>query len=138
MRAGGGLVAAVRVAALSISVNVAARQLADPEFADDVAAAVRKLVADGLDGDVLIKLARCCTPVPGDDIQGFVTRGDGVSVHRTDCVNLLSLRSQPERLVGVRGAVEQVACGHEAGGEGEVGGDHAVLREPEPRDWYAS
>jgi guanosine-3',5'-bis(diphosphate) 3'-pyrophosphohydrolase len=62
------------------------------------------VIVDGLDGDVLIKLARCCTPVPGDDIQGFVTRGDGVSVHRTDCANLLSLRSQPERLVGVRWA----------------------------------
>jgi guanosine-3',5'-bis(diphosphate) 3'-pyrophosphohydrolase len=62
------------------------------------------VIVDGLDGDVLIKLARCCTPVPGDAIEGFVTRGDGVSVHRTDCVNLLSLRSQPERLVSVRWA----------------------------------
>ncbi len=62
------------------------------------------VIVDGLDGDVMIKLARCCTPVPGDDIQGFVTRSEGVSVHRTDCVNLLALRSQPERLVGVRWA----------------------------------
>ncbi|WP_216823083.1 bifunctional (p)ppGpp synthetase/guanosine-3',5'-bis(diphosphate) 3'-pyrophosphohydrolase [Aeromicrobium sp. A1-2] len=62
------------------------------------------VVVDGLDGDIMIKLARCCTPVPGDTIQGFVTRGDGVSVHRTDCVNLLSLRSQPERLVPVHWA----------------------------------
>ncbi|MGH3769379.1 MAG: RelA/SpoT family protein [Pseudonocardiaceae bacterium] len=52
-------------------------------------------------GDVLAKLARCCTPVPGDEILGFVTRGSGVSVHRTDCTNAESLRSQPERLVGV-------------------------------------
>ena len=37
--------------------------------------------------DVWVKLARCCTPVPGDDIVGFVTRGRGVSVHRGDCVN---------------------------------------------------
>ncbi|KQX76515.1 GTP pyrophosphokinase [Aeromicrobium sp. Root472D3] len=62
------------------------------------------VIVAGLEGDVLIKLARCCTPVPGDDIQGFVTRSEGVSVHRTDCVNLLSLRSQPERLVDVRWA----------------------------------
>jgi GTP pyrophosphokinase len=62
------------------------------------------VLVDGLDGDVLVKLARCCTPVPGDDIQGFVTRTAGVSVHRTDCVNLASLRTQTERLVGVRWA----------------------------------
>ena len=62
------------------------------------------VIVEGLDGDVLIKLARCCTPVPGDTIEGFVTRGAGVSVHRTDCVNLIALRSQPERLVSVRWA----------------------------------
>ena len=51
--------------------------------------------------DVAVKLARCCTPVPGDTIQGFVTRGSGVSVHRTDCDNLRVLRDQAERLVDV-------------------------------------
>ncbi|WP_275001175.1 RelA/SpoT family protein [Promicromonospora iranensis] len=51
--------------------------------------------------DVWVKLAKCCTPVPGDEIVGFVTRGQGVSVHRTDCVNLDGLRKQPERLVEV-------------------------------------
>jgi GTP pyrophosphokinase len=54
--------------------------------------------------DVLVKLAKCCTPVPGDDIIGFVTRGAGVSVHRADCTNAENLRSQPERLVGVEWA----------------------------------
>jgi len=54
--------------------------------------------------DVWIKLARCCTPVPGDPIIGFVTRGSGVSVHRTDCTNAESLLSQPERLVDVEWA----------------------------------
>ncbi|MGB9013108.1 MAG: bifunctional (p)ppGpp synthetase/guanosine-3',5'-bis(diphosphate) 3'-pyrophosphohydrolase [Aeromicrobium sp.] len=62
------------------------------------------VLVDGLDGDVLVKLARCCTPVPGDAIQGFVTRTAGVSVHRVDCVNLVSLRTQAERLVAVRWA----------------------------------
>ncbi len=51
--------------------------------------------------DVWIKLARCCTPVPGDEILGFVTRSGGVSVHRADCTNADELKSQPERLVAV-------------------------------------
>ncbi len=51
--------------------------------------------------DVWIKLARCCTPVPGDDIMGFITRSGGVSVHRADCTNAEDLRDQAERLVDV-------------------------------------
>jgi GTP diphosphokinase / guanosine-3',5'-bis(diphosphate) 3'-diphosphatase len=54
--------------------------------------------------DVWVKLAKCCTPVPGDRIIGFVTRGSGVSVHRADCTNAESLMSQPERLVEVEWA----------------------------------
>jgi GTP diphosphokinase / guanosine-3',5'-bis(diphosphate) 3'-diphosphatase len=53
------------------------------------------------DGDVMVKLARCCTPVPGDEIMGFVTRGSGVSVHRNDCKNADSLKLESERLVDV-------------------------------------
>ncbi|MGD9795603.1 MAG: bifunctional (p)ppGpp synthetase/guanosine-3',5'-bis(diphosphate) 3'-pyrophosphohydrolase, partial [Acidimicrobiia bacterium] len=56
---------------------------------------------DGLD-DVLIRLSRCCTPVPGDEILGFVTRGRGVSVHRADCANAGSLAAaQAARLIDV-------------------------------------
>ncbi|MEB3367631.1 RelA/SpoT family protein [Saccharopolyspora mangrovi] len=55
-------------------------------------------------GDVWAKLARCCTPVPGDEILGFVTRGGWVSVHRTDCTNADDLRKTPERLVEVHWA----------------------------------
>lgn len=51
--------------------------------------------------DVLVKLAKCCTPVPGDPIVGFVTRGSGVSVHRADCVNVPGLQADPERFVEV-------------------------------------
>jgi GTP diphosphokinase / guanosine-3',5'-bis(diphosphate) 3'-diphosphatase len=54
--------------------------------------------------DIWVKLARCCTPVPGDDILGFVTRGGGVSVHRTDCTNARDLMAEPERLVDVEWA----------------------------------
>lgn len=50
--------------------------------------------------DVMTKMARCCTPVPGDDIIGFITRGDGVSVHRQDCSNVGGLN--PERVVEVQ------------------------------------
>ncbi|WP_149183833.1 bifunctional (p)ppGpp synthetase/guanosine-3',5'-bis(diphosphate) 3'-pyrophosphohydrolase [Streptomyces sp. TRM49041] len=57
--------------------------------------------------DVWIKLARCCTPVPGDPIIGFVTRGSGVSVHRADCVNVDSLSQQPERILDVEWAPTQ-------------------------------
>ena len=53
------------------------------------------------DADVMVKLARCCTPVPGDDILGFITRANGVSVHRSDCKNADDLREQAERLIDV-------------------------------------
>jgi GTP diphosphokinase / guanosine-3',5'-bis(diphosphate) 3'-diphosphatase len=53
------------------------------------------------DADVMVKLSRCCTPVPGDDIMGFVTRGTGVSVHRTDCKNVGQLQLEPERILEV-------------------------------------
>ncbi|MGV0358284.1 RelA/SpoT family protein [Corynebacterium mastitidis] len=57
--------------------------------------------------DVMAKLAKCCQPVPGDDIFGFVTRGNGVSVHRTDCTNAEKLRSETQRLIQVAWAGEQ-------------------------------
>jgi GTP pyrophosphokinase len=54
-------------------------------------------------GDVLVKLARCCTPVPGDPIMGFVTRGSGISVHREDCINATDLQKfQSDRVVRVK------------------------------------
>ena len=54
--------------------------------------------------DILVKLAKCCTPVPGDAIVGFVTRGQGVSVHRGDCTNVQSLLSEPDRMIDVEWA----------------------------------
>jgi GTP diphosphokinase / guanosine-3',5'-bis(diphosphate) 3'-diphosphatase len=56
---------------------------------------------EGLD-DVMVRLSRCCTPVPGDEIIGFVTRGRGVSVHRSDCANAASLvATNADRLIEV-------------------------------------
>src|SRR5690554_1168961 len=54
--------------------------------------------------DILVKLAKCCTPVPGDEIMGFVTRGSGVSVHQSSCVNVKALMNEPERVVEVEWA----------------------------------
>ncbi len=59
--------------------------------------------------DILVKIAKCCTPVPGDEIVGFVTRGSGVSVHRADCANVESLQRDPERMIDVEWAPETKA-----------------------------
>jgi guanosine-3',5'-bis(diphosphate) 3'-pyrophosphohydrolase len=59
------------------------------------------VAVEGID-DMLVRLARCCTPVPGDDIIGFVTRGRGVSVHRASCPNARDLvKTSPERIIDV-------------------------------------
>ncbi|MCQ2507649.1 MAG: bifunctional (p)ppGpp synthetase/guanosine-3',5'-bis(diphosphate) 3'-pyrophosphohydrolase [Dorea sp.] len=54
------------------------------------------ILVNGID-DAAVRLSRCCSPVPGDEIVGFVTRGRGITVHRTDCVNIIHL-SEPERV----------------------------------------
>ncbi|MFR5093166.1 MAG: hypothetical protein ACLTDR_15315 [Adlercreutzia equolifaciens] len=77
--------------------------------------------------DVLVRLSRCCNPVPGDDILGFVTRGRGVSVHRADCPNAQDLKRNPERIIEVaweeRPVEEHVVPG---------GGVHRGARPHEP------
>jgi len=73
------------------------RRIARPRFNES------GVVVKGTD-DVWVKLARCCTPVPGDEILGFVTKGQGVSVHRTDCGNILTLQREPERMLEVEWA----------------------------------
>ena len=79
-------------------------QLAMPMRADRTDGIPRSTTGihvEGLD-DVLVRLSRCCTPVPGDDIIGFVTKGRGVSVHRADCANAMTLAGdEPARLIEV-------------------------------------
>ncbi len=63
------------------------------------------IILDGTDMDVPVRFAHCCSPVPGDEIVGFVTRGRGVSIHKADCVNALS--GEAERRVAVRWADDE-------------------------------
>jgi guanosine-3',5'-bis(diphosphate) 3'-pyrophosphohydrolase len=73
----------------------------------DVSSSRKRLSDSGVEvigvDDLLVKLARCCTPVPGDEITGFITKGSGVSVHRKDCINVGDLQEhQGDRFVSVR------------------------------------
>lgn len=74
--------------------------IATPTQEEPPTTASEAVVVEDVD-EVWVSLARCCTPVPRDDILGFVTRGRGVSVHRTDCPNAEDLRRDPNRLVPV-------------------------------------
>ncbi|MEG1778010.1 MAG: TGS domain-containing protein, partial [Angelakisella sp.] len=56
------------------------------------------VIVEGLDG-CLVKFARCCNPLPGDDITGFITRGYGVSIHKKDCANVVNAANDPDRWV---------------------------------------
>ena len=72
------------------------------------------IVVKGL-SDVSVRFSKCCSPVPGDEIVGFVTRGRGVSIHRTDCINVINLQeSERQRLID---AEWQDTMGQSSGGE---------------------
>ena len=72
------------------------------------------IIVKGID-DIAVRFSKCCNPVPGDEIVGFVTRGRGMSIHRTDCVNILHL-SEAERVRLISAEWEDVA-GTEEGGK---------------------
>ncbi len=60
----------------------------------------------GMD-NLMVRYSRCCQPVPGDDVVGYITRGRGVSIHRQDCPNVLALANDPERRVEIEWAAEK-------------------------------
>jgi GTP pyrophosphokinase len=101
-----------------LAVGVVARQIGEPRVPEAKPAVTRHrkphklglragagdVVVEGVD-DLMTQVARCCKPVPYDDIVGFVTRGRGVTVHRRDCPNVLHLSpTEVERLIQVRWA----------------------------------
>ncbi len=71
------------------------------------------VIVEGEPG-MLVRFARCCTPLPGDDIVGYITRGRGVSVHRRDCTNMADMMVAPERFIPVRWETG-ASSGYEAG-----------------------
>ncbi len=66
------------------------------------------VVVKGID-NCLVKLSKCCNPVPGDNIIGYITKGRGVSVHRTDCVNVKDLLKEEDRIIDVYWYIEKAA-----------------------------
>lgn len=90
------------------SITVRLRRRLEPETGDDLFQPTRRRrpsesahVSVEDQDDMLVQLAQCCAPVPGDPIVGYVTVGRGVSVHRSDCTNVASLTARRERTVDV-------------------------------------
>ena len=72
------------------------------------------IIVKGMD-DMAVRFSKCCSPVPGDEIVGFITRGRGVSIHRTDCVNIMTM-TESERARMIEAEWKEDA-GSESGGQ---------------------
>ncbi len=89
---------------ISVRLLEAEHKTADEKLEANVRRADRPVQAEGMrideTGGLLVTLARCCNPIHGDPISGFITRGKGVTVHRADCKNILNT-TEPERIINV-------------------------------------
>jgi len=127
------------VTGAQVAEHVVARVLGDVEEDDELyvpPSPIRITTGTGsavsIDGDkdMLVTLARCCNPVPGDQIAGFVTRGRGVSVHRRDCPNMSDLAGQqPERILAVDWTGERAATAFTVTIHVEAFDRHHLLRD---------
>lgn len=101
----GGITAGNVAARLRESYRRVARPVADTDLTIEPVAPLQRpgsgIRVRGVD-HVLVKFGRCCNPVPGDPVIGYITRGRGVSVHRLDCPNMASYARDPERLLEVQ------------------------------------
>jgi len=81
-----------------------------PSALERIAEKIRKsnrgVTIQGMD-NLMIRYSQCCQPVPGDKVIGYITRGRGISIHRTDCPNVLSLNEDPERRVEIEWRAER-------------------------------
>ena len=103
-----------------------------PRRTSVTAAVSAGIYVEGLD-DVMVRLSRCCTPVPGDRVIGFVTRGRGVSVHREDCANAIALAADDkERLIEVEWDEDRTGV-FVAAHRGEGAGPHPACSPTSPR-----
>ncbi len=82
------------------------QELADPKKKTKVS--TNGIIVKGID-NCLVKLSKCCNPVPGDKIIGYITKGRGVSVHTTDCVNIEELLAEEDRIIDVAWAIQEKA-----------------------------
>jgi GTP pyrophosphokinase len=75
-------------------------------FVNRVRGTAKGVRIQGMD-NMMVRYSQCCQPVPGDDVIGYITRGRGISIHRTDCPNVLNLSNHPERRVEIDWAAEE-------------------------------
>lgn len=84
------------------------KSLSDTKLTPKQKSSGNDIVIAGVD-NLLVRLGRCCTPVPGDDVRGYITKGRGVSVHRLGCPNLAAAEKQGQRVIDVKWEDEEGA-----------------------------